>query len=136
MRRSLIIAASLLCTAAVQAERPQRPTLVYPPKVAYASEPIVLQVRIEPHPQIRTVLGEMWELRTDHEDPDGDGPNTQAEDRAALRRSSWAEVEEGKRIYVFEWRAGVTSGRYHLVGKILIGRGITLESPGSLLVVP
>ncbi|MBI4521700.1 MAG: hypothetical protein HY701_12740, partial [Gemmatimonadetes bacterium] len=61
MWRTLVIALALLSTAAAQAERPQRPSMIFPPSVARVQESIILQVSIEPNPDIRTVLGEILE---------------------------------------------------------------------------
>lgn len=99
------------------------PTVVWRHHVIPANAEMFVLVRIVPHALIRAVILEAWE-------------RAEMGERVILRRSSVEPVERGRTAYYFLWRAGLQTGMYELIARVLVSRGLTVAStPVRVLVV-
>ena len=123
----LIVAVGVLCGIAAVAP-PKAPEFQRAPAFLSTRDEIHVELRIEPHQEIRSVTLEAWDAP---EDKDG----FCLREPLALRRGSSEPVTErnaDQRTFRFEWRQSLPVGCYVLIGKSVLARGLTKERRHSL----
>lgn len=112
---------------ALAADHPKPPKFLRAPHILSEQDELWVELQIEPHPDIRAVVLELWEADVDEE--------VGRWSRGAFtNRGSVEPVNEGnqnQRTFRFRWHS-VPAGCYLLVGKVTEARGITRETESRL----
>ena len=141
-RITLLLALAVAWPADAADQKPLAPTFLRAPRVLSERDEIRVELRIVPHEAFRAVILEVWEADVTPSDigraADDDATGMETWELGALVRGSSEPVDETngrQQVFRFTWRQTLPAGRYILVAKILIGRGITVERQHRLEVV-
>ena len=122
--------------AAIYAERPKPPKFLRAPYFLSEHGDIRVEVQIIPHPDIRTVLLELWQSDpvANEFDPDA-SPEFPCEPRHLVRSSyePVTELNQYQRTFRFLWRGPWQTGDYVLITRAAIGRGLTTTATSRCL---
>mgnify|MGYP001619843619 CR=1 FL=1 len=114
--------------AAMLAEKPKPPKFLRAPYIMSERDDLRVEVQIVPHPQIRTVLLELWHSDpvANEFDPDA-SPAFPCEPRRLVRSSlePVTELNAAQRTFSFHWRGPFQPGPLVLITRCGIGRGLT-----------
>lgn len=130
--------------ASLSAVKPTAPIFLSAPNLLGQSDELRVTLRITPHEAIRAVVLEVWEAEEDppapgapDQEPQNDGMHGIVRPTALVRGSSEPvdETNGRQQTFTFYWRQRLPPGIYLFVAKVLIGRGITVESRHRLEVV-
>lgn len=124
----LLLATGWLWGILAMIQGPQAPTFQRAPSFLSERDELHVELRIEPHPDIRAVVLEAWRSGQDAD-------FGCLRDPLALVRGSSEPVNElnaAQRTFPFHWRQSLKEGCFVLLAKAVLPTGLTKERKHSL----